>query len=122
MAAASPSEANAPQPTQNPIQRMLMICGCGVVDSHLSLFIFEFRQLSHIPSAISVNGGFRMKNLVDYAVHIIRKREVVGYSLQKYDIAVVDEGNSFDTDSLDYPSCKPVPKVALQYSKVVDVI
>jgi len=101
--------------------------GCRVVITNVSSVTYQVELLCQIPTgAIPANGGFRTKNFVQklssyatasleyyfyfpqvgkfehYPAHISRNGEVIGYSLNKCEIEVVDESEVADTSSWAY--------------------
>ena len=117
--------------------------GCRVVITNVSSVTYQVELLCQIPTgAIPVNGGFRTKNFVKklssyatssleyyfyfpltgkfehYPAHISRNGEVIGYSLNKCEITVVDASQVFDKTSLEYlTSGKPEAKDVLENIK-----
>ena len=117
--------------------------GCRVVITNVSSVTYQVELLCQIPSgAIPVNGGFRTKNFIKklssyatssleyyfyfpiigkfehYPAHISRNGEVIGYSLNKCEITVVDESLVFDKSSWNYiTSGKPESKDVLENIK-----
>merc|ERR1719361_840970 len=117
--------------------------GCRVVITNVSSVTYQVELLCQIPTgAIPVNGGFRTKNFVKslssyatasldyyfyfpqigqfehYPAHISRNGEVIGYSLSKCEIGVVDEASISDVNSWQYiTSSKPDPKDVLEHVK-----
>jgi len=118
--------------------------GCRVVITNVSSVTYQVSLLCQIPTgAIPVNGGFRTKNLDDrkiesyatssleyyfyfpqvgnfehYPAHVARNGAIIGYSLGKTEIGVIDAAAHVDRDSWDYmTSSKPEAKDVLEHVK-----
>jgi len=118
--------------------------GCRVVITNVSSVTYQVSLLCQIPTgAIPVNGGFRTKNLDDrqiesyatssleyyfyfpqigefthYPAHVSRNGSIIGYSLSKTAVCVMDAAAVVDRDSWAYmTSSKPEAKDVLEHVK-----